>query len=87
MAAPSSDAEWIHMTSSGGSDLMMLCRATLDVLSEKKDCSFLALCMSSLGVGIGVAAKALTAFTRSSLSGEVIAPGVGTVSFESDPSS
>ena len=73
------------MTSSSGSDLMRLCRATLDILSEKKDCSFLALCTSSLGVGIGVAAKALTAVTRSSLSGGMIAPGVGTVSSESDP--
>ena len=56
---------------------MSLCLATLDVLSEKKDCNFLALYMRSLGGGKGTAAMVLTAVMRSYLSGGVIAPGVG----------
>ena len=84
MAAPSSDAECILITSSGARDCINLCRATLEVLSENNDWSFFALAMRSLGGGNGAAARALTALTRSSLSGGMIAPGLGSGSVGRD---
>ena len=58
-------------------------RLTLEVLSEKDDCSFFALCMRSLSVGMGTTARTLTAVERSSVSRELIAPGVGLASTDS----
>ena len=77
IAAPSSDAEWILIISSGSICCRSLWRLTLETLSENRDWSFLDLFIRSLGDGSGVAARALTALVRSSLSGGVIAPGLG----------
>ena len=62
---------------SGGIICISLWRLILYALSENVDCDFFALDMRSRGEGIGVAAWALTALVRSSLSNGVIAPGLG----------
>ncbi len=75
-AAPSSEADWIRMMSSGGRSVKRSRLQILEEKSENKACNFLGFPIRALIEGKGTAALELIAELRRCLSSGVMNPGI-----------